>query len=119
MGTKPEKRKDGWYVSDAGIEVWITLFSGMTIGSGTGQGDAFGEDATAAVRVARVNAKEDAWLDVGQVVHSWAQPWRSLRLGQYPNEMHIDLQARTDETAIRKAVPYIVGWALHHFYQGK
>ena len=112
---KLQKRSDGWYDGAGGVEVWISLYDGPTVGACGG--DQFGTDGHAVISAAR--AKDDAWTVIGRIIHPWSGVWQHMELGQYPNEITIDLQARTNETAVAKAMPYAIGWALRHVYQGK
>ncbi len=51
--------------------------------------------------------------EVKGVMLRWSYPFDfSLMLGDYPNEVYIDIPARTQEPAQKKAEPYIVGYWL-------
>ena len=100
------RRDDGgWEATVAGIDVWLTTFD-WTEGD-QGNGPARG---TAAVRVALESETEQPWTDIGRIV--WIDRRLHLDLGAYPNAVTVALGATRIETLAKKALPYIIGYAI-------
>lgn len=79
------------------MKIEISEFDGPIIGSCGG--DAFGTDGLAEIRV-----NGDFF---GFLVYPWNDPWFYLVIGKYPNERYVDIRARTEKSARKKARRWI------------
>lgn len=107
------KKANGGYDSGGGVEIWISLFDGPTIG--TCGGDGFGTDGRAVISAARVRDPEESWTTIGMLVHPWNDVWVRMELGSYPDEEVVHLDARTHGSAVVKAMPIAIGYAIRLF----
>jgi len=73
--------------------------------AGACAGSEFGWPGDTEIQISHDDGK--TWEDWGMLVTPYADPWRYLKWGPYPNEEQHDLRARTSGSAIKKARKFV------------